>query len=60
MLTGCKKDFLETQPTQFTTPDQLADAAKQDPKLLNGSLSGLYTTMFSTGVGGTTGHDDFG
>src|SRR5436190_18550959 len=60
LLTGCKKDFLKTQPSQFTTPDQLGAAAQQDPKLLNGSISGLYTTMFTPGVGGTTGHDDFG
>ena len=60
MLTSCKKEFLQTSPTQFTTPDQLADAAKQDPKVLNGLVSGLYTTMFTVGVGGTTGHDDFG
>lgn len=60
ILGGCKKTFLETQPTAFTTPEQLSAAALQDPKLLNGSISGLYTTMFSTGVGGTTGHDDFG
>jgi hypothetical protein len=57
---GCKKDFLKTEPTQFTTPEQLGNAAKQDPKVLNGLVSGLYTTMFTTGVGGTTGHDDFG
>lgn len=60
VLGGCKKSFLETQPTAFTTPEQLGVAAAQDPKLLNGNISGLYTTMFSTGVGGTTGHDDFG
>src|SRR6476469_3496862 len=59
-LGGCKKSFLETQPTQFTTPEQLGVAASQDSKLLNGNISGLYTTMFSPGVGGTTGHDDFG
>ncbi|MEO5947650.1 MAG: RagB/SusD family nutrient uptake outer membrane protein [Chitinophagaceae bacterium] len=59
-LTGCKKSFLETQPSQFITPEQLAAAAIQDPKLLDGSLSGLYTVMFSSGVGGTGGHDDFG
>mgnify|MGYP001347087579 CR=1 FL=1 len=57
---GCKKDFLEVEPTGFTTPEQLAGAAKQDPNLLNGNISGLYSTMFTTGVGGTTGHDDFG
>jgi len=60
MLSGCKKDYLDTQPSQFTTPDQLGAAAQQDPKLLNGSITGLYTTMFTPGVGGTTGHDDFG
>ena len=57
---GCKKDFLKTEPTSFVTPEQLGDAAKQDPKLLSGSIAGLYTTMFTPGVGGTTGHDDFG
>lgn len=60
MLAGCKKDFLQTSPTQFTTPEQLAAASKQDPKVLNGLVSGLYTTMFTPAVGGTTGHDDFG
>jgi hypothetical protein len=60
LLAGCKKDFLDAQPTEFTTPEQLAGAAKQDPKLLSGSITGLYTTMFTTGVGGTDGHDDFG
>lgn len=60
VLTSCKKDFLQTTPSAFTTPEQLGAAAAQDPKLLIGSVSGLYTTMFSVGVGGTTGHDDFG
>lgn len=60
ILGGCKKEFLNTEPTQFTTPERLSADAKQDPKLLNGNIAGLYTTMFSTGVGGTTGHDDFG
>ena len=60
LFMGCKKDFLKTTPTQFTTPEQLAAAAAQDPKVLNGLVSGLYTTMFTVGVGGTTGHDDFG
>lgn len=60
ILAGCKKDFLETQPTQFVTAESLADAARQDPKLLNGSIAGLYSTMYNTGGGGTSGHDDFG
>lgn len=60
IFTACKKDFLQVKPTEFTTPEQLSAAALQDPKILNGSIAGLYTTMFTPGVGGTGGHDDFG
>lgn len=60
IATSCKKDFLETKPSEFTTPGQLVDALKQDPTLLSGNMSGLYTAMFTIGIGGTTGHDDFG
>ncbi|MCM5529511.1 RagB/SusD family nutrient uptake outer membrane protein [Parasegetibacter sp. NRK P23] len=59
-LTGCKKDFLEAEPSQFVSAEQLQRASEQDPGLLNGNIAGLYTTMYNTGVGGTTGHDDFG
>lgn len=59
-LTSCKKDFLETKPTEFISADQLVAAAEQDPSLLNGNIAGLYTTMYTPFVGGTTGHDDFG
>jgi hypothetical protein len=60
MLSSCKKDFLDAQPTAFTTPEQLQAAARLDTTLLPGSLNGLYTAMYTPGVGGTTGHDDFG
>lgn len=60
LFASCKKEFLQTQPTEFVTAETLAAAALQDPKLLNGSIAGLYSTMYTTGVGGTTGHDDFG
>ncbi len=60
-LTGCKKDFLEVQPTQFLTQAQVAEAAKNNPDVLAGSISGIYTLMFQTGTGGTNlDHDDFG
>lgn len=59
-LTGCKKDFLEVEPTQFLTAEQIAEAAKNNPEVLAGSVSGIYTLMFQTGTGGTEGHDDFG
>ena len=37
-LGSCKKDFLITEPNQFTTPERLSADAKQDPKLLNGNI----------------------
>ena len=60
LLTGCKKDFLNTEPSQFLTPEQLAGAVAQDPKVATGTLNGLYVTMYTPGVGGTSDHDDFG
>jgi starch-binding outer membrane protein, SusD/RagB family len=59
-FTGCKKDFLVVQPTQFLTEQQVAEAAKNNPDVVAGSVSGIYTLMFQTFTGGTTGHDDFG
>ncbi len=59
-LTGCSKDFLETEPTQFVSSDQVAEASELNPSLQNANIAGLYSTMYLTGTGGTTGHDDFG
>lgn len=60
MLTGCSKDFLETQPTEFASADQIKQASEKNPGLQTANIAGLYTTMYQTGTGGTTGHDDFG
>jgi starch-binding outer membrane protein, SusD/RagB family len=62
LLSGCDKDFLDREPSgSFITPEQLAEAAKKDPSLLNGNIAGLYSTMYNTGTGGTNlNHDDFG
>ena len=61
-FTGCKKDFLEVQPTQFLTEQQVAEAAKNNPSVVAGSMSGIYTLMFQTGTGGSNplDADDFG
>ncbi|MER2999547.1 RagB/SusD family nutrient uptake outer membrane protein [Pontibacter populi] len=61
-LGGCSEDFLDVKPSgSEITPQQLAEAAKTDPGLLNGNISGLYSTMYNTGTGGTNlSHDDFG
>ena len=60
LASGCSEDFLDKKPTEKLSSDQIADAARQDPSLLNGNIAGLYSTMYNTGTGGTTRHDDFG
>lgn len=57
---GCSKDFLEVQPTAFLTAEQVQEASVHNPDVVAGSIAGIYTLMFETGTGGTTGHDDFG
>jgi len=60
-VSGCKKSFLDVQPTEFLTADQIAEAAKNNPDVIAGSMSGIYTLMFQTGTGGSDlNHDDFG
>lgn len=57
---GCSSDFLDTHATQTIDFEQYGQSAIKNPKLLDATLTGLYSTMINTGTGGTTGHDDFG
>lgn len=57
---SCKDDFLNREPSQFLTTDQIADAALLDPGILAGSMNGTYVLTINSGTGGTGGHDDFG
>lgn len=58
--TGCSDEFLETEPTQFVSKDQIDEAAEKRPEVAAGTLAGLYSLMYTAFSGGTTGHDDFG
>ncbi len=63
VVTGCKKDFLDVEPTQFMTDDQLAEASENNPDLIAGTVTGLYSLMVQTGSAGTGDnlrHYDFG
>jgi hypothetical protein len=51
---------LDREPSAFITADQISDAAALNPDLVAGSIDGIYTVMFTSGSGNTTGHDDFG
>lgn len=57
---GCGDDFLETTATETLTQDRVSEIAEFDPTILDGTLVGVYSTMYTPGTGGTTGHDDLG
>ncbi len=61
LVFGCAEDYLDTAPTEFISAEDLQEAAINNPELVAGILSGIYTTMVETGTGGTNlDHDDFG
>jgi tetratricopeptide (TPR) repeat protein len=59
-FTGCSEDYLVAEPTEVVSSDQLGTIVDLKPDALNSLLSGIYTTMYTAGSGGTTNHDDFG
>lgn len=61
ITSGCSEEFLETEPTQFISSEQIQEASVKNPELQAANISGLYATMVATGSGGTNlRHDDFG
>lgn len=61
ITSGCSEDFLETEPTQFISSEQIQEASEKNPGLQAANISGLYSTMVTAGSGGTNlRHDDFG
>lgn len=59
-LVSCGDDYLEEEPSEFLTIDQVAEAAETNPDVIAGTMNGIYALTVQTETGGTTGHDDFG
>ena len=57
---SCGEEFLDVEPSDRLSSDQVARAAEFNPDITQGNLSGLYQLMYLPGTGGTTGNDDFG
>jgi hypothetical protein len=60
---SCDKDFLEDPALNGTaslTSAQFEQAAAVDPEVTGALMAGVYSLTFTTGSGGTGGHDDFG
>ncbi len=60
MLSGCEDDYLVQEPSQFINADQLSGAIELNPELGEATVTGIYSTMFTTGTGGTDSQQDFG
>lgn len=57
---SCSEDYLEKQPSEFLTVEQVSEAGVNNPDVLEGTLTGIYSLMFEFGAGGTTNQTDFG
>jgi hypothetical protein len=62
-MVSCGEDFLEKPALEGSgslTSAQVEQASNIDPAVSNALMSGVYALTFTTGTGGTGGHDDFG
>ncbi len=55
-VVSCKKDYLETKPSNGVTRDQLLSHTAD----ISTALDGAYKALYAYGANGTTGHDNFG
>src|SRR5690606_34456547 len=55
-LAGCKKDYLETVPSNGVTEDAIFGKYSS----VSAALEGIYKQQFASGIGGGTRHDNFG
>jgi hypothetical protein len=56
MMFGCKKDYLETKPSNGVTEQQIFSKYTA----VSAALEGIYKEQFEFGVGGSGRHDQFG
>jgi hypothetical protein len=62
-MISCGDDFLEDPALEGSaslTSAQLEAASAVDPEVGGALMGGVYSLTFTTGTGGTSGHDDFG
>ncbi len=57
---SCSSSFLEKEPTQYVSPEQLARATQWNPNILLGQTAGSTQLVFDSFTTTTSSHDDFG
>ncbi len=60
LLGSCSEEFLEETPTDALTTERLQEIIDLNPRVAEGTITGLYSFTFQYGSGGTGSHDDFG
>lgn len=58
-LTACQKDFLEQNPSELFTPDQINEAKKSNPDIDEAFVNGAIETFFKSLQSTSGRHDDF-
>src|SRR5256885_12454317 len=56
VVTGCKKSYLETSPSNGATQQQIFNKINS----VSAALEGIYKEQFAFGTGGSSRHDAFG
>src|ERR1035437_1630946 len=56
VIAGCKKDYLETKPSNAVTQEQISTQVGP----FTAALQGITKELFAFGIGASTGHDNFG
>ncbi len=57
-VSACSDDFLNTEPSQYASEDQIKDLLEHDPSMISAYVNGFYTNLFAPES--QQSHDDFG
>jgi hypothetical protein len=61
VILSCEKDFLDRTPESSSIAvNDLQETALINPGILDATLNGAYTILYTPGTGGIGGHNDFG
>ncbi|MCY1718999.1 RagB/SusD family nutrient uptake outer membrane protein [Prolixibacteraceae bacterium Z1-6] len=60
LLFGCSEDYLNREPSDYLTGEQIKKYSPVNSEIPKGIIRGVYSTTFAWGTGGTGDHDDFG
>ena len=57
-LGSCADDFLDKEPSEYASEDQIKEVIERDPSAIQAYITGYYKNLFSPEA--QQSHDDFG